>query len=115
MRITATCAKCRQAGAVAASAGGVENSRREGDALLGLFHAVGRPDGDPPLIHSAGRPGPIFRSPRLVALADARDLGGVFDDDLVGTDEIGEDIVSGPVPSDAPFDGEAALAQPPGA
>src|SRR5690348_3504873 len=97
------------------SAGRVKNSRREGDALLRLLHPVGRTDGDAPLIHPARRPSPVFRTARLVAFADTRDLGCVFDDHFVRPDEIREYVVAGSVPTDAPFDGKAAFAQTAGA
>ncbi len=37
-------------------------------------------------------------------LVDLLDLGGVFDHEAVGLDEIGEHVVARPVAADAPFD-----------
>src|SRR5215469_14507464 len=93
----------------------MEDSRRKGDALLRRLHAARRTASDAPLIQPALRPGPIFRASWLVAFADAGDLGGIFDHDLVRADEISEHVVARPMPADAPFDRKAAFAQTAGA
>src|SRR5579872_3633066 len=117
MQAAARSLKCRPttATAGAGSARWTEDSGRKGDTLLGLLHAVGRTDSDTPLIHPARRPGPVFRASWFVALADAGDFGGVLDNNLIRPDEIREDIIARPMPSDAPFDCKAAFAQTAGA
>src|SRR5665213_3015726 len=97
------------------SAGGPENAGGEGNPLLRLLHAVGGADRDAPMVVAAGRPSPFLGTAELVVLADPLHLGGVFDHDFIRADEIGEDVIARPMPPDAPFDGEAAVAQAPGA
>src|SRR5690348_2822190 len=90
----------------------VEDVLGEADAAFGLVHALRRARIDAPLVVAPRLPGPILGIADLVALVHLLDLGGVFDHHFLGADEIGEDVVAGPVPADAPFDRMAVLAQP---
>src|ERR1700692_1778651 len=64
---------------------------------------------DPPLVGAAGREFPVIGRPGLVAIVDLQHFGGVFERHLVGTAEIGKDVVARPVAAGAPLDRIAVI------
>src|SRR6266545_3495377 len=80
------------------------------------LQAVRGVTGHVPPARPAGELRPIFGAVRHVGrLVHLLHFGRVFGDEAVRLDEIGEDVVAGPVAPDAPFDIESVLLHPPGA
>src|SRR5262249_36486542 len=78
--------------------------RGENLAAHGGAQAVRRMTGHIPAAWTAGEFGPVLGRVRHVGrLVDLLHLGGVFGDEAVRLDEIGEDIVARPVAADAPL------------
>src|SRR5262245_62880280 len=72
--------------------------------------------GHVPATWAAGEFGPVLGGIGHVGrLVDLLHLGGVFGDEAVRLDEIGEDVVAGAVSADAPLDVEAVLLHAAGA
>src|SRR3954469_22007516 len=82
----------------------------EENALLRLLQGGGRRGRDAPLVDASGRPLPVVRPVRFVAVVDLLHVRGVFDDDAEGIDEVVEEVVARAVAAGPPLDREAGVA-----
>src|SRR6185295_6653024 len=94
---------------------GAEQAFRELDfRLRGLHPGRGR-GRRAPQIAVAGRISPFARFAHAMVVAYFLDFSGVFDDEIVGSDEIGKDVVARAMAPKSPLDRMARVTHPPGA